>query len=171
MMTFNQVKGGVFALLLFSSLMGFSIGRSGDGKSVNSIDLGFEASVPLQYNQTRQYKDGTLSIFYLAFGSSVGLEEQSLRFHELNSIYPELVGLSRERAAEFLLKAGGAPIGSRDRCVQAYRIESKTLIYTVFQWAPMKGVVVMGKKDSATFQSLNQVEESLTLFPGACGWN
>lgn len=165
------MRTAIVLLTLLCCTLGFSIGRSGDGKSVNSVPLGFETQVPQSYNQTRQYKDGTLSIFYLGFNSKLGMEEMALRFHPLELIYPELIGAHRENAADFLVNTGGAPVPMQDSCIQAYRIESNSLVYTVFQWAPEKGVVVMGQKNSLTKQSLKQIEESLKLLPGACGWN
>ena len=171
MITFRWIRWGILGFLLLGSVISFSIGRSGDGKSVNSVDLGFEASVPQAYNQTRQYKDGTLSIFFMGFGSNLGVGEVSIRFHPLQAFYLELIGANREQAAEFLTKAGGAPVPMQDSCIQAYRIESNSLVYTVFQWSPTKGVVVMGQKNSMTKQSISQIEGSLRLLPGACGWN
>jgi hypothetical protein len=167
----KTLRIAVLGLLFFWGLIAFPIGRSGDGKSVSSVPLGFEANVPTFYNQTKQYKDGTLSIYYLTFSSSIGVEEQSLRFHSLDAIYPELRGTTKTSAAEFLNKAGGTTVQMSDNCIQAYRINSNSLVYTVFQWSPTKGVVVMGKRDSITMTSLREVESSFKLLEGACGWN
>ncbi len=173
-MNFSILKNLKRSVVLTSLLFGtaaFPIGRSGDGKSVSSADSGFETPVPMRYSQTRNYKDGSLNIFYHGFSTDSGISEQSLMFRMLESIYPQIIGSDKQAAQEFLLEAGGSHLSLENKCIQAFRFETNSLVYTVFQWAPEKGVVVMGLKNAITLQSLNLVEKNLKLLPGACEWN
>lgn len=167
---FQRARAGITILFLLTSFSVFPIGRVGDGKSVSSIDLGFDAVIPEFYTATRFLKDGTLNVYYPTFSPNEGFKEQFLLFHPIQTIYPTIIGSTKAESQNFLSDLG-LSVQTKDSCIVAFRIESRNLIYTVFQWAPDKGIVVMGPLGKVASESLKYIESHFQLLPGACGWN
>ena len=158
------------SLSLLIASLGWGIGRSGDGKSITSDQLMFSVSAPEEYKQTKVYKSSILSIFYMTYSPTRGFSEQFLNFLPLEEIYPELVGLSREKSSAKLEELGGKKFEIPGTCLQASLFETKNLSYVVLKWSDDLGVTIMGPNDKRTQKSLNTMLATFQTPNQGCEW-
>jgi hypothetical protein len=166
----NHYKRWVISLSLLVASISWGIGRSGDGKSVNSEKLMFSVPVPEEYVETKFYKSSVLSIFYRTYVPSRGFTEQFLNFLPLLEVYPELLGLDRQQSNQKLLELGGQKLEIPGTCFVSYTFESKNLSYVVLKWDNNLGVTIMGPKDARTKKSFDFMLPKFESPEQGCQW-
>jgi hypothetical protein len=166
----NHYKRWAISLSLFAASFSWGIGRSGDGKSVNSDKLMFSVPVPEEYVLTKSFKSSVLSIFYRTYIPSRGFTEQFLNFLPLEETYPELLGLNREESEEKLNELGGQKLEITGTCFVVYTFESKNLSYVVLKWNDNLGVTIMGPRDQKTRKSFDYMLPKFESPEQGCQW-